>query len=815
MTRTVTAGSRSLTVLEGADARNVLRLAESAHLPEHFTEIINQLEDLLGQPLVWKPFGGEGRVAHSALGSAAESTHLLGEPVMNFLDAALEMMYLLQVQQGDRYMPHSMAEAATRWFAVPTGGLPAWDTRSGEAKARYEALARKSQLLIRHGSKPNTPTAVFLDSWLGQHPADHEDTILSIQKGLKAEIPFLAGQYGHGAGFTLAFSNGGQILIGRRHPDLLEPGYGDLVGLSLVVRKKPSETNSVNPTYWYAVAPETEAPLAFSPEALGDPRWHGLRRTCINYEMRRYSERDIYFALDHNISNPALPYAFRDERTDQGDRRQFRFMSGNAARLQRIYEDRGGRPGRQAIRVPHRRISHIDLDAWIGDGNSYGTIEVTTTFVKQEGTGKGNELYAPAKEAESWTLNGQRHHARNRLHFGQDPIRLESIRDSLLVEVKLDKLTPDAKALILTTDRQGAAEREARFQIEAAIDDTLATDTELRTLNDAERDTAVQKALQSSMKDLDRELVQFGHFVRTEKVKVRVKKQKTIQIKKQPAPKIQLPPIAPLHAHPTFLRFRKQFREVLHVAPGKTTSVLLEADAVDGYFNDTRQPSFQFNPPTGMALTVFCLDDLADGRMRVRIKAATTAALGATKLIATYLPPSANAPLTTAIDVVIALAKPRKQGTGTRTQTVDVWETEEQEREAPPPYEILYEDRDPKWADHHMGHWTTDTVGEYKNSVAYVNGDYASFGRLLRDVPTNQHQEYVSLYAAPVIMTIVGLAAEEADPPKDDDGKAIDLPEAYRTAMLETAALSSIFTIRKLRKLKLMTGEAGDETATD
>jgi hypothetical protein len=794
--------ARRLTILEGAEARNLLRLGETAHLPEHLHQVEAQAERLLGAELKWKPVGGEGRVAHSALGSAAESTHLLSEPVVNFFDAGLEMAYLLALKAGDDYRPGNMYEAAERWFGLPPGGLPAWDTRSGGALVAFRELARKSQLLVYPGSRQNTPTVVFLDYWLGQHPAFHEDTILSLQKGLKADIPFLAGQYGHGAGFTFAFSHGGQILVSRRHPDLCPEGHDDLVGLSLVVRRMPSETGTANVTYWYAVDPATEAPLAFRPNTLGDSRWHGLRRTCIDYEMHKSTDRDIYFALDHNITTPALPYMFRDERTSK-DSRQARYMAGNSSRLQSIYAGRGGRPGKNPIHVRHRRTTRIDLDAWIDDGQTYGDVEVVTTFVDQEGTSRGNELYAPPKEAEVWTLNGQRHHARSRLHFGQEPIKLEAIRDNILVDVRLDGLSADAKALIITTDRQGAAEREARFALEEAIDDLLATDADLRALNDEARDLALRAAASSSRKDLDRELTQFQHFVRKETITRRIRTTKKGLVARRRPPRIELESLAPLFPHPTFLRFRKQFRHVLRVAPGRTTSVLLEADAVDGYFNGARQPSFAFHPTAGTALRVISTDTLKGGRMRVRLRAAPGAALGSMQFVVSYLPPTASAPLTSAIDVEIAEPKPPPHGRG-KEREIEVWEEREEERPAPPLYHVLFEQREPTWASAGMSHWAEDVVGQYKSDVAYVNGDYGPLKRLLEAVTTEKQEEYLGLYLAPIIITLVGLAKKESDPPKDEEsGEPIALHDGYREAALQGVALSSIFTIRKLRKLGL------------
>ncbi len=802
MTTTITNAGKHLTVLTGKEAANIMRLAEDAYLPSHYENIITQIEMQLGKALKWKPLGGEGRVAHSALGSSGEATHLLTEPVINFNDAALDMKHQLALKAGDTSVPKSMAEAANRWFGVPLGGLPVWDTAPGGTdRQAFMELAAKSRFIIRQGSTDKTPTIVFSDDWLGQHPADHEETILSLQKGLKADIPFLAGQFGHGAAFTFAFSNSGQILVSRRHPDLLAPGYEDLVGLSLVRRRMPSETGLANPGYFYAVCPDTDAPVAFYPDSLSDPRWHGLHRVCLDYEMQKTTRRAIYYALEYNICNPALPYAFWDERPN--GTHQKLFLGGITSRLQRAYDGRKSAAGKDPVLVPYRRTAVVDLDAFIGDGGNYGDISITMNFVTQDNNVHPGEQFVPAKEAELWTMNGQRHHARSRIHFGQSPIKLEAIRDNLVVEVKLDGLSPDAKAMLLTTDRQGAAERSVRFKVEEAIDEQLSIDTDLRALNEAALAEALAKAAGSNFAELDKELAQFENMIRTETKTVTVKKQVQKPSTKTPPPTPPvLAPISPLQTHPTFLRFRKVFRETIRIAPGKTASVLVEADAIDGYFGPTRQPSYQFTPATGSALTVYSQTDLVDGRMRVRIKAADNAALGQTQLTASYLPPNAPAPLSTMIDVEIAVPAPKNKGKGpTKPVFEDV--EEEQRIQTPPQHSVVYETISPTWADAKLNDWTIDTVAEFKNGMVYINGDYRHLGKLLKDGATAQTAEYLKLYIAPIVMSVVGITNEETNPPKDEDGVVLSLPTVFRDAAFQAAALGAIFTIRKLKKLGL------------
>lgn len=806
----VKSGDRELVLAGGRDAERLLRLAENAHLPSEVDAVLTLMERVSG-PITWLPFGGRNRVAHSAIGSASSSTHLLTEPLTNILDGELELAHQLALRAGDDYVPQSTYEAAERYFGVPSGGLPAWNARRGADQRRFRELAMRAQVQLHLGSAPETPSITYLDWAIGQHPTAFERTLLSLHLGNKADIPYLSGQYGHGAGLTLAFSGGGQMIIARRHPDLLPDAEDDLVGLTLIVRRMPSETGMANPSYWYAVPEATESVLAFAPSALSDPRWHGVRRTCVDYELAKHSERDIYFALDHYFPEPALPYAFHDVR-QHGENWQWRYMAGNSSRLEGHFRGWTAPTGKNPTRVPYRQRTFIDLTAWINDGNDYGAVELTTTFVRQPGTNRGNELFSPVKEAEVWTVNGQVHHSRSRLHFGLEPIRLDAIRDYLIVEVKLDGLSPDAKALLLTTDRQGAAERRIRTQLEAAVDDVLASDEALRALNDEVKDEALRQAADSRMKDLDRELAELEMFFGYERKTIKRKVKQLVQRIKRPRPDIKpLAPITPLHADPTFLRFRRGNRDVMRVQPGATASMLLEADAIDGYFNSERQPTWQFLPPMGTALRVYSSETLTGGRMRVRIKAAPTAALGSTQLTATYLPANAQAPLSDSIPVEIVAVTPRApRGSQGPTIQVEVEIEEEVERPKTPNYLWVYAERSPTWAEHALD-WDYETIAEFKHDVAFLNGDFPPLQNLLNDGRSAQAQQYLSLYAAPVIMTLVGLAKEATDPPRDDEGEPILLHDAYRDAALRGVALSTIFTIRKLKRLGLVGGEQPDE----
>jgi hypothetical protein len=304
----------SLDLITGAKAQSLLRAAQAARLPGDFADLVDQIGAELA--IEWKPFGGGGgRVPHSALGAAEDPALLLAEPVMNSFDAHFEQAMRIAALGGDPPpQPSSPREAAHIFFGVPAEGLAAWDARRGEARKTHDQLARMTQVVLRNGTEKATPTIAFIDEAIGQHPCEFWSTVLSLQLGNKAEIPYTAGQYGHGAGMLLGFSSGGQVMISRRCPKLLDEDQDDLVGLVLIRKRMPSETGKPNPHYECLVSKRTGEPVAFDPSALANPQWHGLQRICIDYELASGSFQFIYDTFDHFLPHPPMPYELRDER---------------------------------------------------------------------------------------------------------------------------------------------------------------------------------------------------------------------------------------------------------------------------------------------------------------------------------------------------------------------------------------------------------------------------------------------------------------------------------------------------------------------
>jgi hypothetical protein len=470
--------------------------------------------------------------------------------------------------------------------------------------------------------------------------------------------------------------------------------------------------------------------------------------------------------------------------------RKRRYMSGSSSRLAAHYAERQHKSA-AGIHVPYRRFTELDLDAVMGEpAGTLGSVRVWRTIVLHDKESKPAREFAPPRGAEVWTLNGQTHVTRSDAHFKSKRVGLDALVGHLLVAVDLDGLSADAKADVITTGRHTRAQREIGTRLEDAVDQVLGEDDQLEHWNTKIREAAFKKAASQQIAGLEKALRAFS---------LTFKRKKTIPVpgtgdRKYARPQPKLPdPISPLHEHPRdVFGFRMVVRDTIKVRRGSTGSVQLEADALDGYFDDANRLSLQFVADLGDKLRIVGRDSLEGGRMRIRMKATRDAPLVAVKLNATCVTPVQV--LTAVIDVEVVEPTARK---APRDSDNSKGQQQEIEIETPPPVEVHYQyDKDHSW----LEGWNEETVGEYKTGIAHINGDYSELVNLRKELPKSAHDDITNVYIAPIAMTIVGLADAERDAPKDADNGEIELPDHFRRAAMRSAALSSIFALRYMNK---------------
>jgi hypothetical protein len=491
----------------------------------------------------------------------------------------------------------------------------------------------------------------------------------------------------------------------------------------------------------------------------------------------------------------------------QTGRKYRRLMSGSSSRLAANHAARQHKAA-AGVQVPYRRATDVDLDVVMNEPTgALGTVRVWRTLVMHDTERLPAREFAPSVGAEVWTLNGQTHVTRSDAHFKNKRVGLDGLVGHLLVEVELDWLSPDAKSDVITTGRHTKAQREIGTRLEEAIDEVLAEDDELQEWNTKIHEEAFKRAASQQITGLRAALRAFNLTFKGKKKIVVPGSGTATRPRPHPTPP---PPISPLYPYPKdVFGFRMVVRDTIRVKRGSTASVQLEADGIDGYFDDPARLSLQFVPDLGEKLRVVGRDSLVDGRMRIRMKAATDAPITEVSLHATCLTPDKILNADVAVEVVEPATRPgtqRKKSTGRKEEEV--------EAETPPHVEVHYKD-DPEhpW----LPGWTDQTVGEYQAGVAHINGDYKELVDLRNDLGKNQHEDVTNVYIAPIAMMLVGIADAETEAPKDEKGNDVALHDHYRNAALRSAALSSIFAIRYMRRksglLRLLDDEDPAEAA--
>lgn len=586
--------------------------------------IIELATDLFGT-IQWRPVGDRPNNA-GIINVASSPASAIVERITNMIDALLELAYELNPQSGI----NSPAHAAYIYYGVPATGLG----DISDDKAR-RALAENLVLSLDDSGNAKRPTVRCTDAGIGQSPSDMPSTLLSLNESNKLGKPYTMGTYNQGGGASYSFSKA-TVVVSRRHPKL-NTGQ-DLVGFTVVL-ERDDKTKKVA-SYEYLVDSNRDV-MALDP-ALFPSLPYGTVISHVEYDLQLSGPwtTQPYMFFQGALPSPILPFLLTGTRTKPKDPAGSRAIVGNAARLDNAAKARGD------IEVPYKESVELDL-------GSHGRVTVKYWVVRRPAgstsTSDPTASYVDAGTAIGISLHGQRQDSEARSWINTRA-KLPFIYKNLIVEIKADDLTQQAKKELFASTRERARLSDVRTKIYDSLADILRTDDELKRLNGEERERLLKKSTSAANDKIRKRL---SKFIKTA-LKERTKPGKgagkgagsTSATDPGPTPPRPTRPPSPprdisddhLPVIPTHLRFEK---DAMIVRQGASGQVWVEVDAKNNYLpmNDGAL-QITVDGPDPSKLRVTARSALGGGKSRWRVTAEPDAPLGDYKISAALTTPA-------------------------------------------------------------------------------------------------------------------------------------------------------------------------------
>jgi len=688
--------------------------------------LLEMAEQIYGS-ITTKPVGG--RPNNSGIIRVSSDPMLaIVERITNAIDACLE----LKAKTINDSAPNPR-DAARKWFHIPEGGLAKMD--DGERRA----LAQNVFVTLEESGVAKRPTIVVTDAGVGIHPADFEDTILSLNASNKIQAPYTMGAFGQGGSATFGFS-AATVIVSRLDASQLA-GRHDLIGWTIVMERYDDASMKVPSWEFYLPANGSEV-FALDPSYLTELA-HGTRVSHVAYDAQRGAAAfttGAWQLLNATLFDPILPFILGGNRRDVDPEWKeghvpTRVITGTATRLSG--EDVGG----TQIELAHHDSVHIDLD----DENGSVTLKYWV-LTRPEGATAARDAarsYVDANTAVSMTLFGQRQDAMPRTWI-KDKVRLPFLFKNMVVQIDADRLTMRAKRELFSSTRERATESDLKQRIYEEVADLLSNDEMLRHLNYQEKERLLRKSAEATNEKVRKRL---ARFVKT-KLK-NAQRQGEGGVAPGQGGTRSMPSGAPssprdisdehLPNFPTSIKFDK--RQVT-VRQGRKTSVWVHVNAKNGYLpTHDEHLTLRWEPePVAGQVRVASRSTLRGGKSSWQIAATGDASLGEYTLTAELVTPSGYLVDTLLVSVASPLPAPK--------------ENPSTEPETGPDVRWVRKD---EWGDFEFTERSVGRVDEVEGAtIIWVNRDYRLLEQALsgRSLTADAIQSRADRYQYPVACAI-------------------------------------------------------------
>jgi hypothetical protein len=498
------------------------------------------------------------------------------ERITNAMDAVLEFY---AAKGGE--IPKSPREAAQKWLGIPSGGIKNLDN------TQRRAIAENVSVTLCESGVPKHPTLIVQDKGIGIEAQDFLKTVLSLNEQNKSGKNYTMGTFGQGGSSTFVFAQA-TIIISRKQ-ESLRNGKNDEVAWTIVKRYFNLEKMKLQ-NYSYFVPMTSESVFTIPSEAMPEMNY-GTRIVHIAYNLQ--GANSIYTVGAYQFYNsavfdPLFPFLIGGEGKSYkatSDTTGDRVILGNATRLNSTDK------AQSDLELVHHDEHEINL------GKDYGSVKARYWVVSYpEGSDQKEPAasYVKAEAAVSLTLFGQRQDQESRTWIKENS-GLSFIHKNMVIQIEADGLTQLAKSQLFASTRERARKTEIRQTIYEELAQRLRDDSELKRLNNIEKERVLQRSTGVASDKLKRRLNDFVAQRKLQTLMAQDNKKgsgnnsgETIKSTPKPFPAgvIDQPRKTSdddLPHIPTYIKFEKK---QVRIEKGKQTNVWVEINAKNGFIQD-------------------------------------------------------------------------------------------------------------------------------------------------------------------------------------------------------------------------------------
>lgn len=426
----------------------------------------------------WRYFGNNENNWSQIGNQQGHPVAAMVEKLVNSIDAVL----MRECQKRGIVMdsldaPQSIAEAQERFYGIKNGNL------EHIGASRRTELAQNIGLIATGavGKGKQNPSYTVFDRGEGQTPRDMADTLLSLSKSNKLRIPFVQGKFNMGG--TGVLRHGGrnrlQLIVSRRCPEIANASDPTAAKWGFTVVRRQEPPPGARSSVFTYLAPGGEM-LMFDCEELRMPNgvqcvarapkleW-GTAIKLYEYNMKGYRSNiklDLYYALSLRLPKPGLPIRFFEYRKYE----QANPEATLAGLLVRLADDRGSNiedefPSTYSIRIMGEPLQ-VTIYAFRKDSDD-------KKFRKDDGI--------------VFTINGQSHGALTKRFFARQSVKMDYIKQSILVLVDASNISASSREDLFMNSRDRLSEGDLRYAIERELEHIIRDDPLLRDLREKRR----------------------------------------------------------------------------------------------------------------------------------------------------------------------------------------------------------------------------------------------------------------------------------------------------------------------------------------